>query len=125
MVPKTLKTWFAIHFLLDITAGFPLLFFPTETVGFLGFSILHSLPTRLVGAALIGIGCTSFLKVNSNLESYISLLTLKIIWSFSALIGILLSLPEYTSYISLFVLTIFLTFNIVWIYYYIKIKSTH
>ncbi len=106
-------------------AGVPLLLAPTATANLLGFEITETLPLRLVGAALIGIGGTSIIKKEANIDSYRSLLTLKIIWSFSAIVGILLSIPESTSTILWGILAIFVTFNIVWVYYYlILVKST-
>jgi len=123
MIPKSLKTWFVIHFLLDIIFGLPLLLIPTAAANFLGFEIIQTLPLRLVGAALIGIGSTSIIKRDANIDSYKSLLTLKIIWSFSAIIGILLSILESPLLIFWGMLTIFVIFNVVWVYYYLRIKT--
>jgi len=122
MVPKSLKTWFVIHFLLDIIFGLPLLLIPTTTANLLGFEIIQTLPLRLVGAALIGIGSTSIIKKGANIDSYKSLLTLKIIWSLSAIIGILLSISENAPLTFWAVLVTFVVFNIIWVYYYLRMK---
>jgi len=120
MIPKSLKYWFLVHFFIDIIVGIPLLFFPTTISSFLNIEIIQTLPLRLVGAALIGIGSTSLIKKEGNVESYKSLLILKIIWSLSAIIAVLLSLSIPTPLYMWVILLTFVIFNIVWVYYYLK-----
>ena len=125
MVPKSLKIWFVVHFFLDITFGLPLLLIPSVSAELIGLEITQTLPLRLVGAALIGIGSTSLIKKEGSLDSYRSLLVLKIIWSLSAIIAISLSFFETQLLVFLPILFIFVVFNIVWFYYHFKLTATN
>ena len=69
MVPKGLKFWFVVHFVLDVSFAIPLLLFPRETLQFFGWTQIDPLATRLVGAALMGIGVESFLGRNATVEA--------------------------------------------------------
>jgi len=80
-IPQALRTWFFIHFLVDIFFAIPLLFFPAWSLRLLGFMIIEPLTTRLVGAALLAIGGISLLSYRQGKERFDVLLTLKIIWS--------------------------------------------
>ena len=90
MIPRSLRVWFVIHFVLDMLFAIPLLFFPNVILSFFGLPI-EPVMARLVGAALVGIGGASFLVRNKGAESFDSLLTVKILWSFSAVVGLVLS----------------------------------
>tara|TARA_Y100000310_G_C20661808_1_gene805213 strand:- start:1566 stop:1943 length:378 start_codon:yes stop_codon:yes gene_type:complete len=109
-VPSSLRTWFIIHFIVDYMVGLPLLFFPEWTMGLFGLSP-EPFIGRLFAAALLGISGVSLISRNKTVESYQSLLTLKIIFAGSALLGILLS------GFHLLAFTVFLVFLIVWTYY--------
>jgi hypothetical protein len=76
-IPRGLKIWFIIHFIVDIALAIPLIFFPKIFLGLLGFPIVETLTARLVGAALIGIGGASLFAYNKKIETYNILLTLK------------------------------------------------
>lgn len=122
-VPSSLRIWFKIHFLVDILFAFPLLFFPVWFLNLFGFIIIETLTPRLVGAALIGIGGTSLLLNKKGPETYNTLLSLKILWSISAIIGIILTLLESAQKSLYLFLLIFIIFSSIWIYYKIRIKS--
>ena len=122
-VPNSLKIWFLIHFILDYLFAVPLILFPSQFLKFLGWITIDNLSARLIGSALIGIGGVSLLQNKSNLDSYNSLLTLKILWSIAAIISILISISEGAPEISWLILIIFLIFSSIWIYYKIKIKK--
>ncbi len=121
-VPNSLRTWFAIHFLVDILFALPLLFYPVWFLNLFGFTITETLTARLVGAALIGIGGTSLLLNKKGLETYNALLSLKIIWSISAIIGIILTILESSQKSLYLFLLIFILFSSIWVYYKIRIK---
>ena len=121
-VPSNLRAWFLIHFFVDIIFAIPLLISPVWFLSLLGWEIIDPFASRLVGAALFGIGGISLLSRNKGLESYQSLLTLKIIWSVSAIIGILLSIIENVHKIRLIILIMFSIFSAVWIYYKFKLS---
>ena len=115
-VPSSLRIWFIIHFVVDILFAVPLLLAPHWFLSILGFKMITPVLARLVGAALIAIGTTSLLLRNKSEESYIALLTLKILWSISAIIGISLSLNDGPKIIWP-ILVVFLFFASLWIYY--------
>ena len=87
-VPDGLKTWFVIHFAADMFFGIPLLFFPRLLPPLLGWTTYDPLTSRLVGAALMGIGLESLLGRNASAETFRAMLNLKIIWASSALFAI-------------------------------------
>ena len=113
-VPNTLRTWFVIHFITDMCFGIPLLFFPQIIL-----NLFEYVMARLVGAALIGIGSSSFFAKTK--ENYDILLTLKVIWSISALIGLLISYLVTYNKIILLLIVIFGLFSSVWIYYKVRL----
>ncbi len=121
-IPYSLRIWFIIHSIIDILFGLPLLFYPTLTLALFGFSSEETLMARLVGAALLGIGGVSWISKDKGKESYTSLLTLKIIWSLSAIFAIILSIAKGAPKTSWFFLFLFLGFSIVWVYYQTKMR---
>jgi len=85
----------------------------------LGFALVEPITARLVGAALLGIGGSSLITQCAGKESFKSLLTLKIIWSLGAIIGLLLSIYEKVAPPSTWLfLGLFGLFLGVWVYYY-------
>lgn len=121
-IPKSLKTWFIIHFIVDLIFAIPLLFFPEWILGIFGLPIIQTVMARLVGAALIGIGGVSFWIRNEGVEVYKALLKLKLLWSSSAILGIGLSLFAGESQLLWIVLIIFAAFFGLWGWYLNKIK---
>lgn len=124
MLPKGLRFWFVVHFIADIIFAIPLLLFPVETLQFFGWTQIDPLATRLVGAALMGIGTESLLGRNASLEVFRAMLNLKIIWSLSAVFGIALSMiqggPPLFGWI---VLAIFGSFSLLWICYRFRLSQ--
>ncbi len=116
-VPLSLRRWFLIHFIADIIFAVPLLFFPVIFLSFWGFDQVNTLTARLVGAALAGIGGNSFFMHKGSIESFDTMLTLKIIWSGAAIVGISLSIMEGGPASLYIFLLIFLSFSVIWIYY--------
>jgi hypothetical protein len=123
MIPKSLKRLFIIHFLVDISFAIPLMIFPGEFLTFLGWETVDPFSSRLVAAALFGIGGASFVTRNKSLESYESLLDLKIIWSLAAIFGTLLNLIQGAPFFGWVILAIFTMFSAIWIYYRIDLKN--
>jgi len=116
-VPNSLRKWFKLHFIADLLFGIPLLIAPQWTGAMLGYPTIDPLTGRLVGAALLGIGITSYLMHKKGSEVYHSMLTLKVIWSLAAIIGISLTIIEGAPKITWAILGIFIFFNLVWVYY--------
>jgi cation transport ATPase len=118
-IPKSLKIWFLIHFIVDFIFAIPLILFPSWILGLFGLEA-ELIFTRLVGAALLGIGGTSFLMRNKSKESYNTMLNLKLIWSVSAILALILSIFTGAPKTIYIILGIFIIFSAIWIYYKIK-----
>ena len=122
MIPKSLRTWFVIHFILDVTFALPLLLLPRLFLGLLGWTVIDPIAARIVGAALMGIGIESYLGRNAGIEAYRGMLNLKVIWSSSVVFGLLLTLlTEGGPVMAWGFVAIFGAFCCVWSYYRIQI----
>jgi hypothetical protein len=124
-VPIALKRWFVLHFAVDITFAIPLMIIPELFLTFLGWTVVDPIATRIVAAALFGIGIESLLGRNGSLESFKGMLNLKIIWSFATVLGIVISMFHVllnTVVFLVLLLAIFVVFNIVWVYWRIKLN---
>lgn len=117
MVPKSLRTWFLIHFALDVVFALPLFIAPLPFLRLLGWTCVDPIAARLVGAALFGIGIESLLGRDSGRETYLGMLNLKVIWSATATLGILWSQLEGGPVLGWAFLAIFAGFNVVWVRY--------
>jgi hypothetical protein len=123
MVPQSLRFWFVIHFVLDFIFGIPLLLAPVWFMTLFGFENPDPFTARLVGAALLGIGGESLLGWNSPIEAFRAMLNLKIIWSLTAIFGIILTLVFNGGPILAYVvLLIFACFSGLWMYYRFMIR---
>ena len=124
-VPKALRTWFVIHFIIDVLFALPLMLAPTATLSLFGWQTVDPYTTRLAAAALFGIGIESYLGRNAGPEAFTGMLNLKIIWSLSAMAGILLSLLQGAQgrpFFAWVVLAIFLAFKGLWVYWRLQLK---
>ena len=116
-IPSSLRSWFVIHFVADMIFAIPLLFAPEWTLDLLQLGAESTVAARLVGAALIGIGGNSLLMRHEGVETYLSMLNLKILWSGAAILGLALEfIQSYRPMIG-FILLIFVAFSIVWNFY--------
>ena len=125
-IPQSLKTWFVIHFALDVIFAIPLMVAPTWFLGLLGWQAIDPISARLVAAALFGIGIESYLGRNSGPEAYRGMLNLKIIWSLGAIIGILVSMLQGAHGQPIAgwgLLAVFAVFNVLWVYWRLRIKG--
>lgn len=121
-VPKSLKTWFIIHFILDILFAIPLLLFPVWFLQIMGFVTVEPMTARLVGAALIGIGGNSFLMRNKSKGVYLAMLNLKLLWSAFAVIGIFMTMMQGGPTVGWLILIVFVAFFFLWSYYKKRIR---
>jgi len=125
-VPSSLRKWFIVHFIADITFAIPMFVFPVAFLSFLGWQQVDPITSRMVAAALFGIGIESLLSRNSSRESFQTMLSLKIIWSSAAIIGVAMGLLSglFTiAAVGISILIIFILFNILWTYWFIQLKS--
>jgi len=123
VVPPSLRKWFVIHFVADMLTGLPLLFIPEIVMPLLGWQNIDPIATRVVGAALMGIGIESWLGRNAGIEVYRAMLNLKVIWSSSAIVGISLGLFNGGAKAGWLFLLVFVVFWFVWIYYWKTLKN--
>ena len=122
-VPNSLRTWFLIHFVADMITGVPLLLFPELVMPLLGWTAIDPIATRVVGAALMGIGIESYLGRNAGIDVYRAMLNLKVIWSSSAILGIGLGIWQGGPKAGWLFLAVFIIFWVVWIYYWRKLRK--
>ena len=123
-VPQKLRYWFIIHFWIDILFAIPLFLIPIDMLQILGWESVDIVMTRLVAAALFAIGIESWLGRNANIDAFLTMLRLKILWSATATLGLLWSIMSMQSQnVYLWsVLMIFIGFHFVWIYWYQQLR---
>ena len=121
MVPRSLRIWFVVHFYADVLAAIPLFLAPRAIQGLLGWRTIDPLATRLVAAALFGIGIESYLARNAGLETFRSMLNLKVIWSTAAVIGVGWSQLDGGPLAGWGVLAIFMVFNVAWVTFRLRL----
>lgn len=119
-VPKSLRTWFLVHFWVDLLVALPLFLFPSGIFSYLGVQA-DPVVGRIVAAAMLAIGTTSLIAKEKGVDSYQSLLTLKIIWSSVALLALCITIFQTGNTLLIPALFTFLLFNLVWIYYKRKV----
>ena len=127
-VPKTLRLFFFIHFILDMGFALPLFAVPHGFLQLLGWQAIDPFTARLVAAALFGIGLESLIGIKAGFEVYRGMLNLKIIWSSCAIAGIIITIAEMGSdapFFAWFVLIVFVLFNVVWTYWRVRLKKTN
>ena len=128
MIPNGLRVWFVVHFVVDLLVALPLFFAPhwtLELVGWYGYNI-DPFATRIVAAALFGIGIESLLGRNASIETFRAMLNLKVIWSTSAIIGLVWSMlsadNEPPRFVWLAILG-FIPFSGAWIFYRWRLRT--
>ena len=125
-IPKSLKGWFVVHFVVDTIFAIPLFFAPVFLLTLLNWKGIDPIMARMVAAALFGIGIESLLCIRLGKDAFKAMLNLKIIWSFSAMtgftIGLIQGLFGYPA-VGVGLLLIFAAFNILWIYWRLKIRE--
>ncbi|GAG91612.1 unnamed protein product, partial [marine sediment metagenome] len=60
-VPTALKKWFIVHFITDMVFAIPLMIIPELFLNLMGWITVDPVSSRIVAAALFGIGIESFL----------------------------------------------------------------
>lgn len=119
-IPRSLRNWFVLHFVLDLLLAIPLMIAPMVTLRFFGWQTVDPIATRVVAAALFGIGIESYLGRNAGIEAYQGMLNLKIIWSLAAQVGFLISLlqgAQGAPIMAWVALVVFALFNLLWVYW--------
>lgn len=125
MISQSLRNWFVVHCILDVISAIPLMIAPVAFLSLLGWTTVDPYASRLVAAALLGIGIESYLGRNAGVEAFRGMLNLKIIWSASAIFGLVITALTIGG--SLFVwliVIIFVAFNILWVYYRLQLRES-
>lgn len=123
MVPGLLRWMFIFHFVVDYLFAIPLMLFPEQTMVLLGWDAPEPVATRLVAAALMGIGGISFLARDADLSAYRHMLTMKLLWSGAAVLGLSLSLAGGAPGFTLVFLGIFAVFFFVWLFFRLRLRD--
>jgi hypothetical protein len=126
VVPKLLRIWFVVHFVIDFAFALPLMVVPSRFLSLLGWTVVDPIAARLVSAALLGIGIESLLSRNASMERFRGMLSLKIIWSTSAVAGLLFSLIQNRvgwPFFGWALLVVFAGFNVLWVYWKLRIEK--
>lgn len=121
MVPTLLRKLFILHFIIDFIFAIPLMFAPQAAMTLMGWQDVEPLATRLVAAALMGIGGISFIARNADAGAYRHMLTMKLLWSGAAILGLTLSIAEGAPIATYGFLAVFVTFFCVWSYFRLEI----
>lgn len=122
VVPSSLRTWFVIHFVADIVFAVPLFVAPEAFLGLLGWETIDPVTTRIVAAALVGIGVQSLLGRNESAEVFQAMLSLKVLWSATATLGILWSVLSGGPPFAWAFVGIFGAFNVIWTRYWLLLR---
>lgn len=124
-IPKMLQTFFFLHFAVDMATAIPLFINP-GILHRLGWQVVDPVATRAVAAALFGIGIESYLCHKSTLQVYYSLLRLKVVWSFFALMAATIGLWKMGQAApwGLYVMFVtFLVFHMLWDYWLLRVRK--
>lgn len=123
-VPTILRNLFIVHFIVDILFAVPLFFFPQQFLLYFGWETIDVVSIRLVAAALCAIGIESWIGRNASIQSFRTMLRLKVIWSGVAVIGLLWSLTEVlmVSYLLWMIFFIFIIFHSIWLYWFVRLR---
>jgi len=121
-IPSSLRAWFVLHFMVDYLFAIPLFIAPAWFLSLFGFTVIDPVTARLVAAALLAVGGISLLSRNESVNVYNSLLKLKILWSVSAITGLLVSLWQGAPALLWLAVCAFALFSGIWNYYFWKLR---
>jgi hypothetical protein len=113
-----------LHFIVDVVIAIPLFLFPETVLTQLGWKTVDPFASRIVAAALMGIGVESLLLRNAGGNVYRAMLDLKIIWSLTAIIGILITMLNDGPIFGWIFFGVFLLFGSVWLFYRFRFSSS-
>lgn len=122
-VPAVLRKWFIFHFVADYVFAIPLLVAPVWFMGLFGWDCVVPITARLVGAALVGIGGESLLGRNGDIESFRTMLRMKVLWSSTAVLGIGLSMLQGAPTAGWIFFGIFVLFNALWVSWMLRLRE--
>ncbi len=121
-VPVGLRKWFVVHFAIDLLVAVPLFIAPRPILALLGWIDIDPAMSRVVAAALFAIGIQSLLGRNEPRRTFQAMLTLKLIWSGFAILGILVSILQGSPPVAWGFLGVFVAFSGIWWYYWARLR---
>lgn len=122
-VPASLRLWFVVHAAVDVAAAVPLLLAPEAILPRLGWAAVDPVSTRLVGAALAGIGVASWRARHASAAVVRALVGLKLVWSACAILGLAVAIALGAPSAAFALLSIFLVFCGVWSHHAIRFRQ--
>lgn len=122
-VPVALRRWFIVHFVADWLFAVPLFFFPEVFLGALGWQQVDPVTARATAAALVGIGTQSLLDRGAGIQVYQTMLSLKVLWSSTACVGLLWSALSGGPTMVWGFFAVFVGFNALWTYWLLRLKG--
>lgn len=87
-MPQALRNAFVVLFWAHFLFALRILLPPEPVLTLVGWQAVDPLTTRLVAAALSGIGIESWRGRNGDASAFRMMLTLKVIWSATAVLGL-------------------------------------
>ncbi len=124
----TLENAFLVHSMVDLAVGIPLWVSPKWSLKQIGVKNPKDsdiLMTRLVAGALIAIGVASYVGRNARDDQLQVFILMKIVWSFIAMVTLLIALfsknTQYDKKVLVILLVFFFIFNVTWDYHYLRI----
>ena len=123
-VPVGLRRWFVVHCSVDLLVAVPLFIAPRAVLGLLGWIEIDPAMSRVVAAALFAIGIQLLLARNEPRRTFGTMLTLKLIWSSFAVLGILLSILQGAPHIAWGFVGVFTAFSAVWWRYWLLLRRS-
>jgi len=121
-VPRALWGWFVVHGVIDWMFAVPLFLFPDAFLRALGWTVVDPMAARGVAAALVAIGTQSLLSRNSTAPVYRELLSLKILWSITAMLGFAWTALSAGPRAGWMFVAIFALFNVLWVYWRCRLR---
>jgi hypothetical protein len=112
-----LRAWFAIHGWVDLAFAVPLFAAPRWFLGLLGWDTVDPVASRMVAAALAGIGIESWRMRRGGVPEFRAMLDLKLIWSGVAIAGLAVSLAGGAPPVAWGLLAVFAGFAARWASY--------
>ena len=123
MVPQSLRIMFVIHFVADMVFAIPLFVAPQAFLALFGWTSVDPVVSRVVAAALVGIGGESLWGRKADLASFRTMCRLKILWSATACLGFILSLIQGAPWGTWIFLAIFVAFCATWTTFFFKLRA--
>lgn len=122
-VPRALRAWFILHFWVDILFAIPLFVAPRSFLGLLGWTVIDPFTTRIIAAALFGIGIQSWLGRDEPRSTFRAMLTLKVIWSTTATAGLIISGIEGGPVLAWGVAAFWAVFCAAWWHFWLRLRK--